>query len=176
MPATAQTAGPDGFDLSGTSRLRLEAIDGQARVGFNEADELLNLRTTLMARYRDGPVRVVAELWDSRIYGDKRGTPVTTADVNALELVQAFAEMRASGPLGTGRSATITGGRFVLNLGSRRLIAADDYRNTTNGYTGLRADLGWRGGWNATLIYTLPQQHRLDDLARLRRNAVRFDH
>jgi hypothetical protein len=62
VPATAQTARPDGFDLSGTSRLRLESIDGQARAGFNEADELLNLRTTLMAQYRDGPVRLVAEL------------------------------------------------------------------------------------------------------------------
>ena len=29
-------------------------------------------------------------------------------------------------------------GRFTLNLGSRRLVAADDYRNATNGYTGLK--------------------------------------
>lgn len=176
MPAVAQTAAREGFDLSGTSRLRVEAIDGQARAGFNEADELVNLRTTLMAQYRDGPVRLVAELWDSRIYGDDRGTPVSTGEVNALELVQAFAEVKAPGLLGKGSSATLAAGRFVMNLGSRRLIAADDYRNTTNGYTGLRADLAWHSGWNATLIYTLPQQRRPDDLPRLRRNAVAFDH
>ncbi|MEG3089361.1 alginate export family protein [Sphingomonas sp. PB4P5] len=176
-PAAAQTAAaPDVLDFSGTSRLRVEAIDGQARAGFNEFDELLNLRTTLMAQYRDGPVRFVAELWDSRIYGDDRGTPVTTGEVNALELVQAFAEVKMPGLLGKGSGATIAAGRFVMNLGSRRLVAADDYRNTTNGYTGLRADLTWRAGWNATLIYTLPQQRRPDDLARLRRNAVGFDH
>lgn len=175
MPAAAQTAA-DGFDLSGTTRLRVEAIDGQARAGFNEADELVNLRTTLMAQYRDGPVRYVAELWDSRVYGDDRGTPVSTGEVNALELVQAFAEVKAPGLLGKGSSATLAAGRFVMNLGSRRLIAADDYRNTTNGYTGLRADLTWRNGWNATLIYTLPQQRRPDDPPRLRQNAVAFDH
>jgi hypothetical protein len=175
-PAAAQTAAADGFDLSGTTRLRVEAIDGQARAGFNDADELVNLRTTLMAQYRDGPVRLVAELWDSRVYGDDRGTPVSTGEVNALELVQAFAEVKAPGLMGKGSSATLTAGRFVMNLGSRRLVAADDYRNTTNGYTGLRADLTWHSGWNATLIYTLPQQRRPDDLPQLRRNAVAFDH
>lgn len=44
-----------------------------------------------------------------------------------------------------------------MNLGSRRLVAADDYRNTTNGYSGIRADLGLADDISATLIYTLPQ-------------------
>lgn len=156
--------------------MRAEAVDGQARAGFNAADELLNLRTKLMAQYRDGPVRLVAELWDSRVYGDEHGTPVTTGEVNTLELVQAFAEVKAPGLAGEGSTATIAAGRFVMNLGSRRLVAADDHRNTTNGYTGVRADLAWRRGWSATLIYTLPQQRRPDDVPRLRRNAVAFDH
>lgn len=175
-PAAAQGTGKDGWSLSGTSRVRYEAIDGQTRTGFNEADDLVNLRTTLHAQYDGGPVRLVAELWDSRVYGDERGTPVTTGEVNTLELVQAFAEVKTSGLIGSGSTTTIAAGRFVMNLGSRRLVAADDYRNTTNGYTGLRADLAWRGGWNTTLIYTLPQQRRPDNLERLRRNAVAFDH
>ncbi len=175
-PAAAQAGASDGVSLSGTTRLRGEVIDGQARAGFGAADELVNLRTTLMAQYRDGPVRVVAELWDSRVYGGDGGTPISTGEVNALELVQAFAEVKAADVLGEGSSATIAAGRFVMNLGSRRLIAADDYRNTTNGYTGIRADLAWKRGWNATLVYTLPQQRRPDDPARLRRNAMAFDH
>jgi hypothetical protein len=64
----------------------------------------------------------------------------------------------------------------MLNLGSRRLVAADDYRNTTNGYTGVRADLGLGDGWRSTLIYTLPQQRRPDDLGSLRSNEVSPDH
>ncbi len=175
-PAFAQAASPEGFSLAGTTRLRVEAIDGQARAGFDKADDLINLRTTLMAQYRDGPVRLVAELWDSRVYGDDRGTPISTGEVNALELVQAFAEVKAPGLAGAGSGATLAAGRFVMNLGSRRLIAADDYRNTTNGYTGIRADVNGKNGWNATLVYTLPQQRRPDDLAHLRRNAVGIDH
>ncbi len=171
IPAAAQQV-PEGWSLSGTTRLRVEAIDGQARAGFNSADELINLRTTLLAQYREGPVRIVAELWDSRIWGDGGGTPTSTGEVNTLEPVQAFVEANAGIPGGV---ATLTAGRFMLNLGSRRLVAADDYRNTTNGYTGVRADVGWRSGWAATLIYTLPQQRRPDNPARLRRHAVALD-
>ena len=175
--ATAETrAAPDGFSISGTSRLRYEVIDGQARAGFNKSDDLVNLRSTILGEYKTGSVRFAAELWDSRVYGGNNGTPITTGEVNAIEFVQAFVEVKPAAPFGEGSSATIQAGRFTLNLGSRRLVAADDYRNTTNGYTGLRADLGWRGGWKATVIYTLPQQRRPDDPADLRRNAAAFDH
>ena len=62
-----------------------------------------------------------------------------------------------------------------LNLGSRRLVAADDYRNTTNGYTGLRADLKTRGGLTATAIYVLPQIRLPDDLPSVLDQDVRWD-
>lgn len=169
VPAMAQVS------VSGTTRLRVEAIDGQARAGFNESDTLLSLRTTVAARYENGPVKVMGELWDSRVYGDNAGTPLSTGDVNALELVQAYVEWKPTRLFGRGTVATIQAGRFLLNLGSRRLVAADDYRNTTNGYTGVRADLAWRGGWTSTAIYVLPQQRRPDDLFSLRRNRVAPD-
>lgn len=165
----------EGFSLSGTSRLRYEAIDGQARAGFNTSDDLLNLRTTLLADYTDGPVRIAAELWDSRVYGGDAGTPIGTGEVNPVELVQAFVEVKIRDMIGAGSTATVQAGRFMLNLGSRRLVAADDYRNTTNGYTGLHADLGWRGGWKARLLYTLPQQRRPDDPVELRGNGIALD-
>lgn len=172
--AAAQEAS-DGFAVSGTARLRYEAITGQPRAGLNTADDLVNLRTTLLAEYRDGPVRVAAELWDSRVYGGDDGTPITTNEVNTVELVQAFVEVRSKGLLGNGSTASLQAGRFLLNLGSRRLVAADDYRNTTSGYTGVRADLGDPRGWKATLVYVLPQQRRPDDPDRLRRHAVAPD-
>lgn len=173
-PCAAQTQ-QNGFDLSGSSRLRVEAIEGQARAGFNESDTLVNLRSTAMARYTDGPVRLAAELWDSRVYNDNDGTPVTTGEVNAVELVQAFVEVRPEAPFGPGTALSVQAGRFLLNIGSRRLVAADDYRNTTNGYTGVHAELGLRGGWRSTLVYVLPQQRRPDDRAGLGDNAVAFD-
>jgi hypothetical protein len=167
------TAAAQDLDVSGTVRLRYEAIENQPRAGFNRTDELVNLRTTLLAKYDSGPITLAAELWDSRVYGEDSGTPVTTGEVNALELVQAYAASEIS--LGSGSKVSIRGGRFTLNIGSRRLVAADDYRNTTNGYTGLHADLVTKAGATATVIYVLPQQRRPDDPASLRRNAVALD-
>jgi hypothetical protein len=164
--------GGDGFDVSGTMRLRYEAIASQPRVGYNRDDALINLRTTLMARYRSGPVTVAGELWDSRVYGENAGSPVTTGEVNTLEPVQAYIIVRGA----VGKAiVSAQAGRFMLNIGSRRLVGADEYRNTTNGYTGLRTDLATPGGVTATAIYVLPQQRRPDNAASLQGNAAALD-
>lgn len=170
-PALAE----DGLTVTGSVRLRYETIDGQARTGFNESDDLLNLRSSISADYRSGRFRIGGELYDSRVYGGDPGTPVTTGEVNAFELVQAYVGYEIPGAFGRETRLGLQAGRFTLNLGSRRLVAADDYRNTTNGYTGLRADLGLGGGTSATLIYTLPQVRLPDDRAALDDNEVRFD-
>jgi hypothetical protein len=154
-------------------RLRYEAIANQARAGYNQDDDLVNLRTTLMATYHSGPFTVGGELWDSRVCGGNNGTPITSGEVNTLEMVQAFVGIKGSFAR---NKLALQAGRFTLNLGSRRLVGADEYRNTTNGYTGLRADLAGGNGLNATAIYVLPQQRRPDDLASLRSNGVAFDH
>lgn len=147
----------DRVTLSGTSRLRYEAIEGQPRPQFNDTDELINLRTTLALDYHSGPLRLFGELYDSRVTQARRGTPVTTNEVNVLEPVQAYVAYDAGELLGRGSKTSIQAGRFLLNLGSRRLVAADDYRNTTNSYTGVKFDFAMSGGIDATLIYTLPQ-------------------
>lgn len=174
-PAAAAQEKARPFDLSASTRIRAEAIDGQARAGFGTSDELLNIRSTLGVMWRGEDVTLGAELWDSRVYGAKRTTPLTTGEVNAVELVQLYATANFRDLLGTGTKTQVQAGRFVLNIGSRRLIAADDYRNTTNGYTGLRADVSAPGGVKAVLIYTLPQVRKPDDFASLKRNAVAVD-
>ncbi|MBA3862765.1 MAG: hypothetical protein C0517_02330 [Erythrobacter sp.] len=69
-----------------------------------------------------------------------QGTPISTGEVNALEPAQAYVDVECPDALGDGSSIKVQAGRFLLNIGSCRLVAADDYRNTTSGYTGLRAD------------------------------------
>ncbi len=172
-PAAAQglLSSDDGFHLSGTQRLRAEAIIGQPRAGVDGDDLLLNLRTTLLAHYRRGSVTLAAELWDSRAWGAADGTPLSTNEVNALEPVQAFIRIEAADAPGF----TLDAGRFMLNIGSRRLIAADDYRNTTNGYTGVKLDLGTRGGSRLSALYVLPQQRLPDDMKGLRSNRAVLD-
>lgn len=170
--ALAQSAPADGWKVGGSMRVRYEAVANQVRPGFNADDTLVNLRTTLMAEHQSGPLRVVGEIYDSRAWGGDRRTPVSANEVNTFELVQAYGALDlksdAFGPV------TLTAGRIMLNIGSRRLIAADDYRNTTNSYTGLRADLAPLGV-RTTLIYVQPMVRLPDRIDALLDNAHRPD-
>lgn len=144
--------------VTGSMRARLEAIDGHARVGVNAADTIWSSRLRLDAT---GPLGAgwtgQAELYDSRAWGGDTGSPLSANDVNTLELVQANVKRRWDAPFGKDTDANVQLGRMTLNLGSRRLIAADDYRNTTNGYTGVRGDLRWASGVDLVAIGVVPQ-------------------
>lgn len=166
---------PERLKLSATTRVRLDLIEGQPRAGFNAEDAVWNLRSTVFAEYDTGPVRFGAELYDSRAYGADAKTPIGANEVNAWELVQAYAAVDVEDPLGPGSKAVVQAGRFVLNLGARRLVAADDYRNTTNAYTGLRGDLVTPGGLKATAIWVMPVRRLPDDLPSLLDNAYGAD-
>lgn len=172
---TCASARAEKLDLSANVRVRYEWIENQPRTGFGEDADLLNIRTILAAAYEGDDWRARAELYDSRTYFGDRGTPVTTNEVNTLELVQAWIAKDFRDVVGPGSSASIQAGRFTLNLGSRRLVAADDYRNTTNGYTGLRGDLATGSGMKATAIYVLPQVRLPDDAAAIQDNKARWD-
>lgn len=166
---------PQDFEISGSVRVRHELLHGQPRVGLRARDEQLALRSTLLARYAAGAFEAVGELYDSRAYLTRPGSAVTANEVNALELVQAYIGADLRETLGIGSSTRMQFGRMMLNLGSRRLVAADDYRNTTNSYTGIRADMTAGDGTAATLIYTLPQIRLPNDLPSIRRHQIRWD-
>ncbi len=166
---------PADFRLSGSVRVRHELLDGQPRVDLRAEDEQLAIRTTLFAEYREGPLRVGGELYDSRAYLDRTGSAISANEVNTFELVQAYLGADLGEAFGVGSAAGVQLGRMTLNLGSRRLVAADDYRNTTNGYTGIRADVKGARGTAATFIYVLPQVRLPDDLASIQNEAVRWD-
>jgi hypothetical protein len=174
--ALAQAPGAEEGKLvvSGSVRARFETIEGQARTGFNSADDLWNFRTRLAAEYREGSIRIGGEVYDSRAYGANAGTPLSTNEVNTLELVQAYVARDFAGPF-EGAKSSVQAGRMTLNLGSRRFVAADDFRNTTNGYTGLKADLTFKGGASVTGIYVLPQIRLPATVNALQDNVVRFD-
>jgi len=173
-PARADSA-PDGLIIAGSVRLRYEAIDAQPRAGFNASDELVNLRTQLKASWKTGDVQFVAEMYDSRAWGANAGTPLSTGEVNTFEPVQAYLQADLGSALGRGTATKLQAGRYTLDFGSRRLVASDDYRNTTNSFTGLRADVTMPAGVKATAIYVLPQTRLPDDAASLRANRPALD-
>ena len=174
-PIHASEGVPDNLELSGSIRARYETLDGQARPGLDASPALLSYRTILSAEYRWRNLRFGGDLYDSRAYSSDAGDGISTSEVNALEPVQAYVVADFADVFGAGTSAAVQAGRFTINIGSRRLVAADDYRNTTNGYTGLKVDLKGAASPAATLIYTHPQQRLPDDLPALLDNDFELD-
>jgi len=167
---------PPALILTGSIRLRAEAIDGQFRPLAPATDSMFSLRTTVFADYGTGPVHVGAELWDARAYGQARASPAGTGEINALELVQTYVAVDLDNFLGGGGATRLTAGRFTLDIGSRRLVSRQNFRNSTNAFTGAKLEWAGTGGNRATLLWAMPQRRLPNDPAGLRGNRVVFDH
>lgn len=182
-PASAQDHGPlhdalgapDELTISGSFRTRYETLSGQFRPGLDPNDDLILLRTTLFAEYDTGPVRIGGELIDARAYDADPEGFIGTGEVNALELVQAYVGVDVGEAFGRGTDATLDLGRFTMDLGSRRLVGRNNFRNTTNAFTGARFD--WRGAGDKelTLFYTLPHRRLPSNEEALLDNEVEWD-
>lgn len=166
---------PSNLRLEGASRARYEALSGQIRPGLDASDELLNFRTNLLIEYTAGRFRVGGEIFDSRAYLGDEGSSVSTNEVNALEVVQAYVAADFAKVFGSDASASVQAGRYTANLGSRRLVSADDYRNTMNAFTGVRVDIKSPRVGSGTFIYALPQRRFPEDLPSILDNDIELD-
>ena len=166
---------PDNLRISGSARIRFETLSNQFRPGLDENDDLISLRTSLFAEYDAGPVRIGGELIDSRAYDADAGSPVGTGEVNALELVQAYVGADLGDALGAGSTLALDLGRFTMDLGSRRLVGRNNFRNTTNAFTGARLAWRGRGRQQVTLFYTLPHTRLPSDKPSILDNEVEWD-
>ena len=163
---------PEGLEISASVRARYEALHNQFRPGLDRNDELITFQTDIAAEYDGGPIRIGGELIDSRAYDGKRGGAVGTGEVNALEPVQLYVGADLGSVLGEGSETKIDAGRFTLNLGSRRLVGRNTFRNTTNAFTGVKAEWRYHDQSQLTLFYTYPQQRLPDDKTGILDNQV----
>jgi hypothetical protein len=166
---------PANWKISGTFRIRVEGIDGQFRPNLPDDDGLLSLRTTLFAEYDTGPVRIGAELFDSRGYLEHRRSSVGTTEINAFELGQAYLGFDLDSALGAGSASTVTVGRFTMDEGSRRLVARNRFRNTINAFTGVHFEWHDRHDDRVSLFYVLPHTRLPDEPDKIRDNDAEWD-
>jgi hypothetical protein len=177
-PWTLQDAigNPENFKISASIRTRYEALHNQFRPGLDKNDDLVTIRSSIAAEYDSGPIRIGGEVVDSRAYFGDQGSSISTGEVNALEPIQAYVGADFGAVLGQGTTSSLDAGRFVLDFGSRRLVARNDFPNTTTAFTGAKFE--WRGAAKErlTLFYTFPQQRLPDDKPSLLDNEVKWDH
>jgi hypothetical protein len=177
-PGKEETAPPKddtGLIISASSRVRYETVDGRPRPMFATAEDSWEIRTGVAVEYGPGPLAIGGELIDSRAYSNSLDSQIGKDDVNALELPQAYFKLRLDHNYGPVGKLSVEGGRFLINFGASRLIGTDEYRNTVNGFTGLRFDATPHEGTDVTLFYVLPQERLPDTQAEIVDNKVVWD-
>ena len=164
---------PDRIELSITHRTRYEYLGDQFRAGREGSDEIAALRTLVHARVRVADwLRLGGEFQDSRVLGEDSNSALDTTHVNSTELLRAYAEL--GGPL-LGGTQTLRLGRITMDVGSRRLVARNRFRNTINAFTGI--DWEWTNAEGLVLraFYTLPVRRLPTRVDRLRDDHAQFD-
>jgi hypothetical protein len=134
----------------------------------------VSMRTLLSAEARFLPAFFGAELQDARAW-TAEGTPLNNTIVNPLDLLRLYAGLRGKDLLAQGDSASLTAGRTTIDIGNRRLVARNDFRNTINAFTGL--DLQWISPHRdvvRTFLVT-PVIRRPTDQVALAKNRVEVD-
>jgi len=172
-PLRIDSALPDWISITAKHRTRYEFLDDEFRAGTQGDREILVLRTLLHTRLKlfDG-LWLGAEVQDSRaeINGD---TPLNTGIVNTTELLRAYLEFKHHNVLG-GKVAA-QAGRLTLDVGSRRFVSRNRYRNTINGFTGIDFDWKSKSGTEFRAFWTLPVRRQPTRFDQLRDNKVQDD-
>lgn len=165
--ATAQT-NEDGLELRGVQRTRVEALDPQFRSGLSSSDQVLALQTSIVLDWRRAAWHVGGEIMDARSLGNDEGSLVNVTTTNTLEPVQAFVGWQHN-------SSTFRLGRVAQDLGKRRLLGRNRYRNSINTFTGI--DWSWTGrdGRAARAFYWVPMRIQPNDVDSLLDNRRELD-
>lgn len=155
----------DWLDFGLFHRTRLELRDDYyLRSAPENDDEQFLLRSQVYLGIHDiiDPLRFVLEFEDSRQF--MSDYPEDTRDVDENDLIQAYGELYFKDALGDGYPLSIRAGRMTLDLIDRKLIAYNNWRNTTDAYDGFRIQLGddrslWHLDFFAAMLVEIRQRH-----------------
>ena len=161
------------FSFSVEHRTRYEHLNNQFRAGRGGDDRLIVFRTLAKAELGTGRFRLHTEFQDARTELGDAQTPLSTSIVNPVDLLQAYVEVPVDNLLAEGSSSVLRGGRVTMDIGSRRLIARDNFTNVSYAFTGL--DWQWTGRDDSRLrtFFTFPVQRQVS--GDILENRPKFD-
>jgi hypothetical protein len=166
---------PDWLRIGGQIRLRYEAIEGQFRspTRLLERDHYFTMRSNLLIEADLDPVGAAVEILDARQYDASEGSVLNTTIVDSFDFLQANLDLDL-GALGDGRHG-VRAGRRTMDLGSRRLVARNAFRNTINAFDGVSWEWAEQDGAEANVFWTLPVRGLPRDRGSLLDNEQEFD-
>jgi len=167
---------PDWLSLAVQHRARYETLNSQFRSGTTGSDQALSLRTLAQATLRLHPnFKIQLELQDSRAELADSGTAISPGIVNAAELLEANLQWLAKGLFQENSRSLLRGGRLTMDIGHRRLVSRNRFRNVLNAFTGI--DWIWESKESDTVrtFFTLPVNRLPSTQTELLDNGVSFD-
>lgn len=157
----------DWLDLGLEYRARYEHRDNDFRRNDDNIDDPILLRTRAYIGVKKilDPLRFAIELQDSRRNNGDYTREFDTRDVNQHDILQGYLELNfqqtflGKDDLGHEHPIWIRAGRHAWEAIDRRLIARNEWRNTTNTFQGVRAQIGdKKNDWDLELLAVKPVQ------------------
>jgi hypothetical protein len=167
---------PDWLSLAMQHRIRYETLNSQFRSGSTGSDQVLSLRTLAQATlHLHSNFKIQLEFQDSRAELADTGTRMNAGIVNTAELLEANLQWLAKGLFQEGSRSILRGGRLTMDIGKRRLVSRNRFRNALNAFTG--TDWIWKAqsGTTVRAFFTLPVDRQPTSQAELLDNDVSFD-
>lgn len=155
------------LDLGLEYRARYEHRDNDFRRADENIDDPLLLRTRAYIGVKEilDPLRFAVEVQDSRRNSGDYSRAYDTRDVNQSDILQGYLELHfkesvfGKDDLGNNRPFWVRGGRLAWESLDRRLIARNEWRNTTNTFQGVRANIGdKKNDWQLEAFAVKPVQ------------------
>lgn len=170
------------LDIGLDYRLRYEYRDNDYRRSRDTLDEPILLRTRGFIAIKEilDPLRFTLEVEDARRNNGQFTREFDTRDVNKAEPIQAYAELyfkEALGKddLGNARPVSIKAGRHAFEYLDRRLLARNEWRNTTNTFQGVRAQIGQKhNDWQVDVLALQPITRFTDQLDQRERSQALY--
>ena len=165
---------PSWLTIGLNHRTRFEHLANQFRVVAGDDATAVSMRTLLSAKLSTESVIAELELQDSRAFASA-DTPLKTSHINALSILQAYVGLRRPNLFVAGDQGELKIGRMTVDVGTRRLVARNGYRNTINGFAG--ADARWTSpARHVARVFTLVPVTRLpSDPDAIRSNDIELD-
>lgn len=155
------------LDLGLEYRARYEHRDNDFRRTEENIDDPILLRTRAYVGVKEilDPLRFALEVQDSRRNHSDYVREFDTRDVNQADILQGYLELHfkdsifGKDDLGNSRPFWVRGGRLSWESLDRRLIARNEWRNTTNTFQGVRANIGEKkNDWQLEAFAVKPVQ------------------
>ncbi|NOT83796.1 MAG: alginate export family protein [Methylococcaceae bacterium] len=166
---------PNWLSLSVEQRTRYESLDGSVKANGKGGDQQIPLQLDVALEARLGQWRLGGEFLDAREIGADTGSGVNNTHVNNADFIQGYLAWANQNLNYSGIGVEVIAGRQSLNLGSRRLVARNVFRNTINSFTGGKLRITDYSHWQFTSFVTLPVNRDPSTATDILNDVHRFD-